>query len=193
MAKDRGLTPMNGNEKGLSLIEVLVSLVILVVGLIGVFNLHIISKQGSFEAFQQTQAAFLANDIINRMQANPRQLDEFLDGAQGAVGTHPEVISWREVLVGDHVKDFSEGGEVGVSIGGLDSPVACISRDGAEPLKYIVAISWRSIREMSDAATGHYSANDDSLTNNVTCGVASKRRRLFIIDTIIRAPQPIVP
>ncbi|MBB1383393.1 prepilin-type N-terminal cleavage/methylation domain-containing protein, partial [Shewanella sp. SR41-2] len=33
-------------RNGFSLIEVMVSLVILVIGLIGIFNLHIMSKQG---------------------------------------------------------------------------------------------------------------------------------------------------
>ncbi|WP_428613604.1 type IV pilus modification PilV family protein, partial [Shewanella sp.] len=46
--------------KGFSLIEVMVSLVILVIGLIGIFNLHVVSKRGSFESFQQTQASYYA-------------------------------------------------------------------------------------------------------------------------------------
>lgn len=170
---------MNGNEKGLSLIEVLVSLVILVIGLIGVFNLHIISKQGSFEAFQQTQAAFLANDLLNRMQANPSRLDEFVNR------THPEFLLWLNTLQGDNEEDQSSGNAT--SIGGLDDVVACVQRDAANANKYIVAISWRSIREMSDGATNHYTTLANSMTDNIACGQVSARRRLYMLDNIIPA------
>lgn len=63
--------------KGFSLIEVMVALIILVIGLIGIFNLHIVSKRGSFESFQQTQASYYANDIINRMKLNPTQIANY--------------------------------------------------------------------------------------------------------------------
>ena len=76
MAKFERLTQKDF-QRGFSLIEVLVALVILVIGLIGIFNLHIVAKRGSFESFQQTQASYYANDIINRMKLNRTQLGNY--------------------------------------------------------------------------------------------------------------------
>jgi len=80
----------NRIQRGFSLIEVLVALVILVIGLIGIFNLHIVAKRGSFESFQQTQASYYANDIINRMKLNRTQLASYAENTLA-----PQVLSQR--------------------------------------------------------------------------------------------------
>ncbi|RYV02565.1 type IV pilus modification protein PilV [Shewanella sp. OPT22] len=181
---------MNGNEKGLSLIEVLVSLVILVIGLIGVFNLHIISKQGSFEAYQQTQASFLANDIINKMKLNPQ---EFADYA----GTYPtaepdemnscnnlnaicsaadmrvaDLAEWSRMLLGRSEMDGEN------AVGGVESAQGCIFVNDND---VTVAIAWRSIKQIENRAEGgEYIADWD------ICGeMANSRKRLLVVNTVI--------
>ncbi|RLV61427.1 type IV pilus modification protein PilV [Parashewanella curva] len=178
---------MQRYEKGLSLIEVLVSLVILVIGLIGVFNLHLISKQGSFESFQQTQAAYLAHDILNRIKINASELPRYpgtytgnlpkpdnLCQDRAAVCTPSQMrranlYLWEQALMG---KSELEGT---TAVGGLDSPTACIVVNNS---RVEVMISWRGIRKTSDGATDHYSGK--------TCGTASSQRRLYVVKSIIR-------
>jgi len=178
---------MHAKVKGFSLIEVMVSLVILVIGLIGIFNLHIVAKRGSFESFQQTQASYYANDIINRMKLNPSQLltyggsvgvgkkytgtpsiptPECIDGAicSQAQMAAWDLYEWRAAFTGEAEVVNSK------NVGGLDTPTACISVNGNT---VTVVMSWRGIRSTSDSKAFE------------GCGDTSDRRRVYSIQTVI--------
>ncbi|QIR15200.1 type IV pilus modification protein PilV [Shewanella aestuarii] len=180
---------MSPKRNGFSLIEVMVSLVILVIGLIGIFNLHIVAKKGSFESFQQTQASYYANDIINRMRLNVSQLASYSGTYNGslsstkacdvAVGANSicsnvetrlwDLYQWERSFQGDN--EISN--EIGV--GGLDSATACISVSGSD---VSVVMTWRGIRETSDGGADRSQAVKE-------CGVSDKRRRAYEINTVI--------
>lgn len=59
-------------SKGFSLIEVLVSLLILSLGLLGVAGLQTASLRSNQTAYFRSQATAAAADIIDRMRANPQ-------------------------------------------------------------------------------------------------------------------------
>jgi len=61
---------MNHRQKGFGLIEVLVSMLILAIGLLGIAGLQAQSIRFNHEAYLRTQATVLANDIADRMRAN---------------------------------------------------------------------------------------------------------------------------
>lgn len=90
--------------KGFSLIEVLIALLVLAVGLLGVLALQAASLQHNQSAYLESQAAFLANDILDRMRANKdnapiykTDLDSTVsatkDCASGAC-TPSQLVSW---------------------------------------------------------------------------------------------------
>jgi type IV pilus assembly protein PilV len=178
---------MSCKRNGFSLIEVMVSLVILVVGLIGIFNLHIMSKLGSFESFQQTQASYYANDMINRMRLNSSQLAEYANGSPysgvpTSVGQtcdsvlltcNPnqmaklDIFEWQSSFIGASEVVGTQ------NVGGLDTATGCINVNGNV---VTVTLSWKSIRSTSDAGD----ANDAN-----TCGTASDKRRIYSIQTVI--------
>ena len=58
--------------RGFSLIEVLVSLLILSLGLLGVAGLQTTSLRSNQTAYFRSQATAAASDIIDRMRANPQ-------------------------------------------------------------------------------------------------------------------------
>ena len=62
------------SQSGTTLIEVLITLVVLAFGLLGIGALQLISKRSNFEALQRTTATAIANDIIERMRANSNAL-----------------------------------------------------------------------------------------------------------------------
>lgn len=64
-------------KRGFTLIEVLVTLVILMFGLLGIAGLMAKGQRVSFEAFQRQQALSLANDMAERQRAN--RLGSLLD------------------------------------------------------------------------------------------------------------------
>lgn len=58
-------------QGGASLIEVMVSLTILAVGLLGMAQLQNRSSQDNQMAYYQSQALFMADDLVERMRSNP--------------------------------------------------------------------------------------------------------------------------
>jgi len=60
----------NGEQGGATIIEVLVSLLILSTGLLGMFGLQTMSLLNTHTSYLRTQAAVMSADIIERMHAN---------------------------------------------------------------------------------------------------------------------------
>ena len=60
-------------QRGFSLIEVLVSVVIMSVGILGVAGMQVISLQQNRSSMLRAEALQLGNDILDRMRANPLQ------------------------------------------------------------------------------------------------------------------------
>ena len=62
------------NLQGFTLIEVLVALLVLSVGLLGLASLQANGLRMNYSAYTRTQAVLLANDISDKMRANPTQI-----------------------------------------------------------------------------------------------------------------------
>jgi len=58
------------SNQGFTLIEILVSIVIIAVGLLGVAGLQTVTLRQNYNSNLLTQASFQANDMIERMRAN---------------------------------------------------------------------------------------------------------------------------
>ena len=58
-------------QSGVSLIEVLVAVLVFSIGLIGLAGLIVMSTRATHVGYLRTQATFLANNMAERMSANP--------------------------------------------------------------------------------------------------------------------------
>lgn len=63
--------PSSRAQRGVSLIEVLVAVLIFTIGLIGLGGLLITATKSNVSAYVRTQVTFLANNMGDRMRANP--------------------------------------------------------------------------------------------------------------------------
>ncbi|TAL97564.1 MAG: type IV pilus modification protein PilV [Rhodanobacter sp.] len=59
------------HQRGVSLIEVLMAVLIFSIGLIGLAGLLVVATRSNQVAYLRTQAIFLANNMAERMSANP--------------------------------------------------------------------------------------------------------------------------
>ena len=57
-------------QAGFTMIEVLITFVILLVGLLGLIGLQARSQQAELESYQRGQALVLLQDMVDRMNAN---------------------------------------------------------------------------------------------------------------------------
>jgi type IV pilus assembly protein PilV len=100
----------------MTLIEVLVTLILISVGLLGVAALQLTSLRANQEAYSNSQASALAADILDRMRANQQGVktgqyatvgdDKLNLGSEGVNGTNggADMIAWqasiREIIPG---------------------------------------------------------------------------------------------
>ena len=78
------MSPSRIRQRGFSLLELLVALVVFSVGLLAVAGLQTVSKQASFEAVQRTTASQVANGLLENIRTNGDAADIYL--AAGDVG-----------------------------------------------------------------------------------------------------------
>lgn len=150
-------------QHGFSLFEVLIAVFVLSVGLVGIAGLQVTSKQSNFEAVQRATAVSLAQDIIERMRANPDQLSVYTNAGAGRAltgttmtavdcsgGCTPtqlaqyDLYEWEQTLNGITAQNGAS------NRGGLTLPTACITGPDGGSGTYTVAIAWRGLTRLSN-------------------------------------------
>ena len=146
-------------QSGTSLIEILVTVVLLAFGLLGIAALQSKAQVGSIEAYQRSQAIVLLEDIQARMQANPGQAADYVTanplGSASAVadcsgvpaGAARDTCEWGQALAG--AAEVKGGNKMGAMIGArgcieqVQAPdsTAGVCRHGI----YLVTVAWQGL------------------------------------------------
>lgn len=101
MRKTHSQTRFSTQQRGVTLVELLITVVILSVGLLGTAALHLVSLRNNVDAHMRSQASALAADIADRMRTNRNVARG--GGYTAAVGSSPsggtqavaDVTQWR--------------------------------------------------------------------------------------------------
>jgi len=78
---------MRNAQTGFSMIEILITIAILMVGLLGLAGLQTNVATAEFEAYQRAQALVLVQEMADRMTANKRNAANYVVNDIGASGT----------------------------------------------------------------------------------------------------------
>jgi type IV pilus assembly protein PilV len=193
---------MNGmlQDKGFTLMEVMVALFVLSVGILGIISLQLFAQQNNYDAIQRTTAAVLASSIVERMRINRAGINgypgvaepvpdtDFPNTCSSPPGCTPAQLAahdlqeWYSLISG-----ATESSAADEFTGGLAAPSACIRRDPAGTggtagaTEYRIAIAWRGRSAISDPTL------DVCGTGAIPplYGDDNEFRRIFVLDVKI--------
>lgn len=173
------------NQSGMTFLEVLIALVIMVTGILGAVAMQITAKQSSFDAMQRSLASSLAQDIIARIRANnPDNLAAYVANDYGVtLNAEPglrckaanalctpiqmvtnDIYEWELALVGGNVTT------AGKNSGGLIGGRGCIAQNGNA---LTVVVSWQGREKIKDSK------------KIPGCGIAGSKRRQVVVQAFI--------
>jgi type IV pilus assembly protein PilV len=174
-----------GKQAGMTFIEVLIALFIMVTGILGAVAMQATTKQGSFDAMQRSLASALAQDIVERMRGNDSAtLSDYAASSpygSGKIVSSPtcnsaaalctaaqmvthDLFGWEQSLMGAGATNGT------TNLGGLVGGIGCLSVNGNE---VTVVVTWQGKAEYTDA------------NKAAGCGTASNTRRQVVIDAFI--------
>jgi type IV pilus assembly protein PilV len=182
-------------QRGFSLIELLIALIVFSIGLLAVAGLQTVSKQANFESLQRTAGSQIAYGMLEDMRVNGDAIAIYLASGEiggGALGAEPapncsgasecnsaqkaahDLWFWEQMLDGN----FEMNGNAGT--GGLVLPTLCVTGPvGGGAGTHTVTIAWRGSASMSN---GNASACGSAGGNY---GAANEFRRIMQIPTYI--------
>ena len=184
-------------QRGVGMIEVLISMLVLSVGILNIAGLQTMAKKSNFNAIQRTSATVLAKDIVEKMRANPVSLGQYrTNGVGGGTLTLPattctlagqcnslqlaayDLWQWEDLMDGSSENRDIDG--TNTETGGMADPTGCITGPVAGGAGiYTLSIVWRGLTELTNVSanlcgvgSGKYGANEEF-------------RRLLTFDTYI--------
>ena len=174
-------------QAGMTFIEVLIALVIMVTGILGAVAMQATAKKGSFDAMQRSLASSLAQDIVERMRSNDSttlanyagtNYGVALNGVPGkrcrtsdGLCTTAEMATndqyeWEMALMGADVKYGTK------NAGGLVNARACVN---VANNAVTVVITWEGRTKIKN--------EDDVSTRD--CSLLAGERRQVVVEAFI--------
>lgn len=137
--------PLSWLQRGVTMIEVLITIVILALGLLGLAGLQTRLQTSEMESYQRAQALILLDDMASRLASNRAAAASYVtDGgvgygeacpAAGGSQQQRDISEWCQMLQG--TSESSGEASVGAMIGGL----GCIEQLNAE--EYMITVAWQ--------------------------------------------------
>lgn len=147
-----------GGQKGVLLIEVLITMIIVVLGLLGLAGLQVQLQKNEMESYQRSQALLLLNDMSNRIAINRSAAfaDSYVTGAANALGvgmtcptaeattTQLDLRQWCQALQG--AAETMGAGADAVNVGALVGGRGCVEKVDEG---YLVTVAWQGMTPLS--------------------------------------------
>lgn len=170
-------------QRGASMIEVLVTLVIIAFGLLGMAGLQARLQVSEVESYQRSQALLLVNDMANRIATNRSAAASYANGTTYGAGMDCPTASTTEVQ--RDLKEWCGALQGAGETTGTTKQGAMIGGRGCVKLvdgDYMVSVAWQGLTPISappaavDCGAGQY--------NNGTTCVNDLCRR--VVTTVVR-------
>jgi type IV pilus assembly protein PilV len=140
-------------QRGTTLIEVLVTLVILAIGLLGLAGLQTRLQASEMEAYQRAQALMLLNDMANRIATNRANAASYAIAVTSPLGagmTCPTTTATRqESDRGEWCNALQGAGEkIGLStVGAMVGGRGCVEALAGN--EFLITVAWQGLTPIS--------------------------------------------
>mgnify|MGYP006380521659 FL=1 len=152
---------ISGPNKGFSLIEVLVTILILMIGLLGLAGLQVRALTSQMESYQRSQALILLKDMADRIEENRINAADYVTTtplgtgfgtcAASGVGSAGDLCEWHNALLGAAEVD-SSGNKVGAMIGARGCIYQTAAAASGVPGEFLVAVAWQGLNNTAAPA-----------------------------------------
>lgn len=178
----RLFNPATKRERGFTMLEVLVTIVILAMGLLGVAGLQARMQVAELESYQRAQAIVLLDDIVARINANRKNAMNYVTATPQGTGNtagdcsvsgltraQADLCAWNNALLG--AAETSGGQSTGAMIGAR----GCITNTVATmPRQFVVAVVWQGLSPTvvpSSTTCGQDSYGNDATRRAIVANV----------------------
>lgn len=166
-------------QRGMSMIEVLVTIIILAFGLLGLAGLQLKVQNAEMESYQRAQALVLLNDMLERIGANRANAASYVtSGTIGtgdaqpasctslATGAVRDICEWSNTLKGS--LETSGSSKIGAMIGarGCITQIQAVNAASGvcTPGIYEISVAWQglagTVAPSKTCASGLYGSGD---------------------------------
>lgn len=182
--------------RGVSLIEVLVTVVILAIGLLGLAGLQVRLQSSELESYQRAQALILLEDMANRLSANRANAATYVTTGTDPLGVGDnqpvlcsgsgqsfDVCQWSNALKGANEQSSSS-----TNVGAMIGARGCIEDLGTGD-QFIITVVWQGMTPLSasisNCGAGLYDGDSGTNCVNDLC-----RRAMSTIVRIANLASP---
>jgi type IV pilus assembly protein PilV len=165
---------------GVSLIEVMVTLVVVSVGVLGFASLQGQTQMAELQAAEYAYASRMVNSMAEHLRADADYGNQCLTASSisynSATTTPPTAITCAETAhvtttdsINTWVEALSESAVDGITAGGLPDPAGCIgftAATGTMPSLYNVEVAWKGTNELA-YVTSNCAASNNAMRNSV--------------------------
>jgi type IV pilus assembly protein PilV len=155
------------------MIEILITIAILMVGLLGLAGLQTQVASAEFEAYQRAQALVLVQEMADRMNANKKIAASYVKddigadgveiaGCPGKTGVDRDLCEFHNSLVGASEK------KSGITVGAMIGARACVTNPEANV--YVITVAWQGFASTKepDEKCGAGAYGDDKKRRTVS-------------------------
>ena len=180
------------SQNGVGMAEVLVSIFVIALGILGLTSMQANAKRGSYDALQRSIATSLTRDFVERIRSNPSSASLAVYGAINNIGGNtitseptpncktanctPAQLAAHDIWEWEQALDGASETHNSSNAGGLVSPSACVTHASGVVL---VAIAWKG-------SNGKINPNGSSCGQGLSkYGTNEVDRQLILVTTYI--------
>ena len=177
------------SNHGFTLLESLIAFAVLTIGLLGTISLQGFAKHASFDALQRSSALAVAQDIIERINANPSNQIINIYRTSFSSSTQAKAIQScintqcnSQQIAAFDIEQWKKSIKATEFTGSLSDAEVCIlptliNPPATDQINIKVIVSWQG------------RAQAKSQNNKVSCGINIKNRRMITLNNYLLVRQ----